>query len=65
VLPSRFVRSREDEEEDKKKMCKPSTLPLIGTTGDNGDVIGSLDSEPMGAFSVDADVSPVYEVITS
>ncbi|EFX74491.1 hypothetical protein DAPPUDRAFT_307280 [Daphnia pulex] len=61
VLPSRFVRSREDEEEDKKKMCKPSSLPLIGTTGDNGDVIGSLDSEPMGAFSVDADVSPVYE----
>jgi hypothetical protein len=65
VLPSRFVRSREDEEEDRKKMCKPSSLPLIGTTGDNGDVIGSLDSEPMGAFSVDADVSPVYEVIAS
>ena len=65
LLPSRFVRSNEDEEEDKKKMCKPRSLPLIGTTGDNGDVIGSLDSEPMGAFSVDADVSPVYEVIAS
>lgn len=62
LLPSQFVRSSEDEDEDKKRMCKPSSLTLIGTTVN---IIGSLDSEPTSAFLVDSDVSPVYEVIVS
>ena len=62
LLPSQFVRSSEDEDEEKKRMCKPSSLTLIGTTGN---IIGSLDSEPTSAFLVDSEVSPVYEVIVS
>ncbi|KAI9564660.1 hypothetical protein GHT06_008401 [Daphnia sinensis] len=58
LLSSQCSKLNVEVEKEPVKMCKPNSLPLIGIAGDN---TGSLDSEPIGAFSLDADVSPVYE----
>ncbi|XP_057371399.1 sorting nexin-19-like [Daphnia carinata] len=58
LLSSQCSKLNVDGEKEPVKMCKPNSLPLIGIAGDN---TSGLDPEPIGTFSVDADVSPVYE----
>uniref|UniRef100_A0A0P5LRA2 Sorting nexin-19 n=1 Tax=Daphnia magna TaxID=35525 RepID=A0A0P5LRA2_9CRUS len=58
LLSSQCSKLNVDTEKEPVKMCKPNSLPLIGIAGDN---TSSLDPEPIGAFSIDTDVSPVYE----
>lgn len=62
LLSSQYSKINVDSEKDPIRICKPSSLPLVGIAGDATE---SLDAEPKGAFSADGDVSPVYEVILS
>lgn len=52
-----------DSASEEKTIRKPSSLPLIAGSSTGSDDIGVLDLEQNASTSVDADVSPVYEVI--